>query len=72
MNKNNFEINRLLRRLDMFGVSYNFQVNGKERFKTTSGAIVTILYTLILTGLFFGFGVDLYQREDLRYLLTRI
>jgi hypothetical protein len=52
-----------LTKLDMFGVNYNFLINGTDKFRTTSGALLTILYIIILICLFIGFGVDLYQRR---------
>ena len=49
--------------IDFFGLSYNFNIDGEETHKTNSGAFFTIFYFVIIIGLFFGFGVDLYQRK---------
>ena len=49
--------------IDVFGIGYNFQVNGRDKFKTLSGVIMTIFYAIIFSALFMGFGIDLYQRK---------
>lgn len=49
--------------IDSFGINFNFQVNGNEKLKTASGAMITIIYVIILVGLFMGFGIDLYERK---------
>jgi hypothetical protein len=53
----------LLNYLDIFGVSYNFLVEGGNKKKTIGGAILSIIYGFLFIGLFFGFGIDLYQRK---------
>lgn len=50
-------------KLDVFGVGFNFTVNGRERYQTVVGAFLTIIYIVIFISLFFGFGVDLYERK---------
>jgi hypothetical protein len=55
--------NSFFKKLDIFGISYNFLVNGNTKFKTNTGAMITIIYSLILCTLFMGFGVDLYERK---------
>lgn len=49
--------------LDIFGVGFNFLVDGRYKQKTMGGAILFLLYFFIFIGLFFGFGIDLYQRK---------
>jgi hypothetical protein len=49
--------------IDSFGINYSFLVNGNEKLKTASGAMITIIYLVILIGLFMGFGIDLYERK---------
>lgn len=49
--------------IDSFGVSYNFQIKTKDKFKTTLGALFTILYYLVILILFFQLGEDVYKRE---------
>jgi hypothetical protein len=51
-----------LNEVDSFGVSYNFQINTKDKFKTTLGALFTIIYYLVIFILFLAFGEDVYQR----------
>jgi hypothetical protein len=51
-----------LNKVDSFGVSYNFQINTKDKFKTTLGALFTIIYYLVIFILFLAFGEDVYQR----------
>jgi hypothetical protein len=53
----------LFKELDIFGVGYNFLVDGKNKKKTVGGALLSILYGFIFIALFFGFGMDLYQRK---------
>jgi hypothetical protein len=53
----------LINYMDIFGVGYNFLVEGVNKKKTMGGAILSFLYGLIFVGLFFGFGIDLYQRK---------
>jgi hypothetical protein len=53
----------LLSKIDVFGVGFNFTINGRERYQTVIGAFLTIVYIVIFIALFFGFGVDLYQRK---------
>lgn len=49
--------------IDTFGINFNFHVNGSDKLKTGSGATITIIYVIILVGLFMGFGIDLYERK---------
>ena len=56
--------------LDIFGVNYQFLIEGKESSQTYTGAWITIFYGLIVIGLFFGFGIDLYQRKNPRVSLN--
>jgi hypothetical protein len=53
----------LFNELDIFGIGYNFLVDGKNKKKTMGGALLSLLYGFIFIGLFFGFGMDLYQRK---------
>jgi len=56
--------------LDIFGINYNFLLNGKDKQRTFTGAWLTIIYYMIVVGLFLGFGIDLYQRKNPRVLLN--
>ena len=53
----------LINYIDFFGLSYNFTIDKKDKLKTTTGAIFSIFFILITISLFFGFGIDLYQRK---------
>jgi hypothetical protein len=55
-----------LSQIDIFGSSYFFLTDGNEKFKSNSGAVLTVIYCIIVTALFFGFGIDLYQRNNPR------
>ena len=50
-------------KLDIFGSGFNFLVNGNDKVQTSFGSWFTIFYFFTFVGLFFGFGVDLYQRK---------
>lgn len=50
--------------IDTFGTEYSFLINGNRTYKTPIGAWVTLFYIFLVIGLFFGFGVDLYQRKN--------
>ncbi len=52
--------------LDIFGSEYVFLTDGNEKFKSNSGSVLTIIYCIIVVALFFGFGIDLNQRNNLR------
>lgn len=49
--------------LDIFGLTYNFNLEGNELIKSNLGLIFSCCYMIIVIALFFGFGVDLYQRK---------
>jgi len=50
--------------LDVIGLKFTFKVDGKENYRTNFGAFLSILYLFLLIGLFFVFGIDLYQRKN--------
>lgn len=52
-----------LNKLDSFGVSYNFQINSKDKFKTTLGAMFTLIYYLVILILFLQLGEEVYKRK---------
>jgi hypothetical protein len=54
----------ILKYLDLFGISYNFLINGEDKYRTISGGLITTFYCIIIIALFFGFGLDLYQRKN--------
>jgi hypothetical protein len=54
----------LLNQLDIFGTEYSFLIEGNRTYKTSIGAWMTLFYIFLVIGLFFGFGVDLYQRKN--------
>jgi hypothetical protein len=55
---------KLILYFDVFGVGYNFLIEGEDKYRTFTGALLTIFYCLIVAALFFGFGIDLYQRKN--------
>jgi len=54
--------------LDVFGLKFNFKVDGSENLKTRFGSFLTIFYSLFTIALFLSFGVDLYQRKNPRVI----
>jgi hypothetical protein len=50
--------------LDIFGGNFVFLTKNQEKYRTGTGALLTILYALILVMLFIQFGVDLYERKN--------
>lgn len=57
-------------KLDMFGVQFNFLINRRNKHQTLPGAFLTITLFLGFVVLFFGFGVDLYQRKSPKVSMT--
>jgi len=60
----NIENSSHLENLDMFGLNFNFKVDGNEKFQTKFGTFLTIFYILFSIGLFLSFGQDLYLRRN--------
>lgn len=52
-----------LSQVDSFGIGYNFQINTKDKFKTTLGAMLTIIYYLVILILFLELGEEVYKRK---------
>jgi len=50
-------------RLDIFSLTYNFNLEGNEKITSDLGLFFSAAYLKIVIGLFFGFGVDLYLRK---------
>ena len=49
---------------DMFGLNYECLLNRDAKTKNSTGGYFTILYFLIVIGLFFGFGMDFYTKKN--------
>jgi hypothetical protein len=49
--------------LDFFGVNFNFLIDGKEKYQTSLGAVISIFTAVIFVALFFGFGLDIFERK---------
>lgn len=49
--------------LDIFGLNYTFLIEGNDSIQTFFGSLLTMIYVFLTVGLFFGFGMDLYQRK---------
>lgn len=62
-NSSNWNIKNLYAKLDIFGIGYNFVIDGKDKYKTTTGASLTVFLSVAMIALFMGFGVDLYERK---------
>ena len=56
-----------IRKLDSFGVSYNFKYKSKEKYTTSFGGIVTLLF--IGLAIFFGLR---YKDKDIKTKLKLI
>ena len=56
----------------MFGLKYDLLIDGQNTFKTKTGGKLTILYFIIVLGLFFSFGIDLYLRKNPKISLNTI
>jgi hypothetical protein len=56
----------LLTYTDIFGVQAKLQLNQEDTYRTNVGALFTIFYLFVSISLFFGFGVDMYQRTNPR------
>jgi len=54
----------LIKKYDLFGISYNFQLDSQEKYKTFTGGIASLIFYLITAVLFFGFGQNLYNRKN--------
>jgi len=52
--------------LDFFGVSFNFLIDGRDKFQTFARAIISMIISIMFIILFFGFGVDLYERKNIK------
>jgi hypothetical protein len=61
---------KTLNKVDSFGVSFNFQINTRDKFKTTLGALFTIIYYLVIFSLFLALGEDVYQRKKPKVTLN--
>ena len=61
--KYNYHKQSIFTKIDIFGIGYNFLINGESNYKTSTGSFLTLLYAVISVALFFGFGMDLYQRK---------
>jgi len=64
MNKQNTIFSSLIKKLDLFGISYNFQFDSQEKYKTFTGGVISILFYLITVVLFVGFGRNMYNRKN--------
>jgi len=58
-------------KLDFFGTSFTFMIDGSEKYYTKTGAFLTTLFFFFTVTMFFGFGMDLFQRKNPRVSLNR-
>jgi hypothetical protein len=54
----------LISKLDTSGIGYTFLINGRQKYRTTTGGILMITNLIIVIALFSGFGLDLFYRKN--------
>jgi len=70
MNNTKTSFSSLIEKLDLFGISYNFQLDNQEKYKTLKGGLISIMFYLITLILFIGFGQNLYERKNPKVSLS--
>lgn len=53
----------IIKYIDIFGSTVNFQYKSKQKFSTTFGGILTILYFFLVAGCFYLIGRDFFSRK---------
>ena len=53
-----------IKKIDMFGLNYEFLMDKQSKFQTSTGAYLTISYLIIVVLLFMGFGINFYMRRN--------
>ena len=61
-----------MKSIDIFGLRYDLLFDGQNTLKSRTGGKLTILYFIIILGLFFIFGIDLYLRKNPRVTLNNL
>jgi hypothetical protein len=61
-----------LKTLDLLGPSISLQISRNNKFKTLTGAIITIIVFLASIGAFFAFGSDLLSRTNPRVTFNKL
>ena len=56
----------------MFGLKFELLKDGQKILKTRTGAKFTFLYFIIILGMFFFFGIDLYLRKNPKVSVNNI
>jgi hypothetical protein len=59
-------MSNFLKKIDLFGVTFQFRVMKENKFRTTVGGILTIFYTMILIVFFFLLGRDFMFKKNPR------
>ena len=59
---------QLLSKLDMFGVSYTLKTQGREKFTTVLGGVLTLLTIFVITAISLLFGTDFYMKKNPKFL----
>ncbi len=54
----------LIKKLDLFGLSYYFQLDSQEKYQTFTGGLISVLFYMMTAVLFVGFGRNLYNRKN--------
>ena len=63
---------RMFKNLDIFGLSYELNINKNNKLKTTAGANLTILFIVIIIVLFIRYGIQFYYRNNPNIVLSQI
>jgi hypothetical protein len=56
-----------LKYIDIFGNPNLMRIKKDVLYKTHKGGIFTIIYILIITAAFVGFGIDIFKKENSIY-----
>ena len=57
-----------LKDIDRVGKNFNFNIDGKDTFRTGLGGVISILYYIALIAMFGYFGKDLFIRQDPNFI----
>ncbi len=57
-------LSEIFKKIDIFGIIFNFSTLGKEKFKTILGSLMTIFCVVAISIFTFFFGQNFYFREN--------
>ena len=55
---------KYLKKIDIFGVKFNFTIFGDNQYNSIFGGFLTILFAAFSISVTFLFGTDLYLRKN--------